>query len=179
MKISFWLGILLVMFSCSNVTKKAAVKPSLRSILLEQLRNTHTNKDWYIPLNTAVEGLTAEQANWSDNTDNHSIGQLVSHLTFWNERSLIAFHGNTLPDFSDNNEETFAAFNKDNWQQMMSKSDSIQTAWEKAVEQAGHDQLNKWSSSIANMCSHNAYHTGQIVYIRKKNGWWNKANGVK
>jgi hypothetical protein len=39
--------------------------------------------------------------------------------------------------------------------------------------------LNEWSSSIANMCSHNAYHTGQIVYIRKKNGWWQESKGVK
>src|SRR5438093_12383612 len=36
-------------------------KPAtLRSILLEQLRTTHNEKDWFVPINVAVEGLTAE-----------------------------------------------------------------------------------------------------------------------
>ena len=36
-------------------------KPAtLRSILLEQLRTTHNEKDWFVPIDIAVEGLTAE-----------------------------------------------------------------------------------------------------------------------
>jgi uncharacterized damage-inducible protein DinB len=175
MKKIFCIGLICILFCC-NDTKD---KPTLRSILIEQLQYTHNKADWYVPINTAIEGLTSEQANWSDSTDNHSIGQIVSHLAFWNERILIAFQGNTPPAYNDNNKETFTKFNKNNWQQTVNRLDSIQVLWEKAVEGATEKQLKDWSSSIANICSHNAYHTGQIVYIRKKNGWWDEAKGVK
>ena len=48
--------------------------PTLKSILLEQLRTTHNQKEWFVPANVAVEGLTAEQANWKDGKGNHSVG---------------------------------------------------------------------------------------------------------
>ena len=36
-------------------------KPAtLKGILLEQLRTTHNQKDWFVPANTAVEGLTSQ-----------------------------------------------------------------------------------------------------------------------
>ena len=39
---------------------------TLRSVLLEQLRTSHSEKDWFVPIDVAVEGLTAEQASWKD-----------------------------------------------------------------------------------------------------------------
>ena len=148
--------------------------PTIRTLLLEQLRYTHTEQDWFAPTNVALEGLTAEQSNWRDSTDNHSIGQLVSHLIFWNERVLNAFQGNTLPDFNDDNNVTFNQYDREQWPLAIKKLDSIQTEWEQMVVKASEEQLNGWSSSIANVCSHNAYHTGQIVYVRKRNGGWRK-----
>src|SRR4028119_2129220 len=112
MRILTCAGLVLILWGCS----KPKDKPTLRSILLEQLRYTHTKKDWYVPLADAVAGLTAEQANWSDSTDNHSIGQTVSHLAFWNERVLIAFQGHKPPAYNDNNQETFTRFDKNQWQ---------------------------------------------------------------
>jgi hypothetical protein len=103
----------------------------------------------------------------------------VSHLIFWNERNLIGFHGNTPPDFNGDNEATFKVLDEQGWERSIIKIDSVQTALEQAVEKATDDQLKQWSKSIANIASHNAYHTGQIVYIRKKNGWWDPEKGVK
>ncbi|PHN05188.1 DinB family protein [Flavilitoribacter nigricans] len=163
------------LLSCSPSEDQAAI----REILLEQLRNTHSNQDWFVPAQRAVQNLTAEQSNWKDSTANHSIGELVSHLIFWNERILIAFQGETPPDFNDDNEITFQLFDADQWQEAVRQLDSLQTKWEQVVEMATDEQLREWRSSIANICSHNAYHTGQIVYIRKKNGWWDNSAGVK
>jgi len=148
--------------------------PSIRNLLLEQLKHTHNKEDWFAPINMALEGVTAEQSIWRDNSENHSIGQLVSHLIFWNERVLNAFEGNTLPDFNDDNNTTFKQFEGEQWPLAIRKLDSIQTEWEQKVIAATEEQLNEWSSIIANVCSHNAYHTGQIIYIRKRNGWWRK-----
>lgn len=73
--------------------------PTLKSILLEQLRTTHNQKDWFVDANTAVAGLTPEQANWKDGSGNHSVGQLAYHLVFWNRQALAKFKGET-PDKS-------------------------------------------------------------------------------
>ena len=153
--------------------------PTVRSILLEQLKNTHTIPDWYVPLNDALDGLTAEQAHWTDSTENHSICQIASHLLFWNGRILTAFQGNTPPDFGDNNEVTFTRYCRGDWPETVKKLDSIQTQWERSIADATEEQLNVWSSEVANVSSHNAYHTGQIVYIRKRNGWWGASQGIK
>jgi hypothetical protein len=34
---------------------------TLRGVLLEQLRTTHSQEDWFVPAAIAVQGLTAEQ----------------------------------------------------------------------------------------------------------------------
>ncbi len=150
----------------------------VKSILLEQLRNTHTNEDWFVPLKDATTGLTAQQANWKDNTDNHSIGQLVSHLSFYSERVFSAFEANAMPDFAVKNEKTFIKLSDKNWEQAVKKLDSIQAQWYELVEKVTDEQIAEWGSTIANLCLHTAYHTGQIIYIRKKNGWWKSAEAT-
>src|ERR1700690_2149458 len=79
---------------------------TLRGILLEQLRTTHNEKDWFVPISVAVEGLTAEQATWKDGSGNHSVGQLTNHLLFWNRQELAKFTGQPPEKFSGNNDET-------------------------------------------------------------------------
>src|ERR1700726_3866214 len=83
---------------------------TLKSILLEQLRTTHNQKDWFVQVNVAVEGLTAEQAKWTDKSGNHSVGQLANHLLFLNSRELAKFKGEKPPAFDGNNDETFNSF---------------------------------------------------------------------
>ena len=55
-------------------------KPTLKSILLEQLRTTHDVQDWFVPIDSAIAGLTAQQANWTDGKGSHSIAQLRTIL---------------------------------------------------------------------------------------------------
>src|SRR5215472_1918338 len=83
-------------------------KPTtLREVLLAELRSTHTEAEWFVPVSTAVKGLTAEQANWADGKGNHSVGQLTYHLLFWNQRNLAVLKGEKLEKFGGNNDETF------------------------------------------------------------------------
>ena len=165
--IVFSFGILAI--GCAKKTEK----PNVKSLLLEQLKNTHTDKNWFVPTKVALKDLTYKQANKKDNTGNNSISELVSHMIFWNESNLLSFKGNTLADFNGNNDSTFRKYNEQEWKIAIKHLDSIQTAWEDILEYAIDDQLLEWSSEIANMSAHTAYHTGQIVYIRKQNGWWN------
>lgn len=52
--------------------------PTLKSVLLAQLKETHNKEAWFVPVKIAIEGLTPEQAAWKDAPENHSIVQLVN-----------------------------------------------------------------------------------------------------
>jgi len=154
-------------------------KPTLKSILLEELRSTHNKADWFVPANTAVEGLTPEQASWTDGKGNHSVGQLANHLVFWDGRSLAKFKGEEQAKFSGNNDETFNNFDSKQWADTVKRLDQVLTDWENAIEAADDKKLEEWAPTIANIATHNAYHIGQMIFVRKLQGVWNPDKGVK
>ncbi len=152
---------------------------SLRGVLLEQLRTTHNQKDWYVPVMVAVQGLTPEQANWTDGKGNHSVGQLTYHLLYWDRRALAQFNGEKPEKFSGNNDDTFNNFDSKQWSETVRQLDQVMTEWEKAVESADAAKLAKAASTIAHIGAHNAYHIGEMVYVRKEQGSWNPEMGVR
>lgn len=154
-------------------------EPTLKSILLEQLKTTHTDKDWFVPVNVALEGVTAEQANWTDGKGNHSIGQLAHHLLFWNGRVLAQFKGQDVTKFDGDNDKTFTNFDKKSWEAVVKDLDKVLADLEKFVEITDEDKLKQLYSTIAHIGTHNAYHTGQIIYTRKLQGAWDADKGVK
>jgi|SRR5215471_6436286 len=174
-----FLVFLLLSLSLAAYAQDQKPAPTLKSILLEQLRTTHNDKDWFVPANVAVAGITAEQASWTDGKGNHSIGQLAYHLIFWNRQELAKFKGQTPEKFSGDNNETFNAFDAKKWDATVKELDQVMTDWEKAVETADDAQLQKFSSMIAHVGTHNAYHVGQMVYIRRLQGSWDPEKGVK
>ena len=115
-----------------------------------------------------------EQSNWKDSKDNHSIGEIVSHLIFYNELMLKVFKGENYTDINDDeeNKETFKLYKGKDWQNAVVKLDSLQAEWENIAENATDEQIAEWNVEIANISAHTAYHLGQIIYIRKQNGWW-------
>jgi len=153
--------------------------PTLKTILLEQLRTTHNQKDWFVPANIAVAGLTPEQASWTDGKGNHSVGQLANHLIFWNQQALAKFKGEPPAKFSGNNDETFNSFDGKKWNATVQQLDEVLTAWEKAVEAADDNKIKASASTIAHIGAHNAYHIGQMIYVRKQAGNWDPEKGVK
>jgi uncharacterized damage-inducible protein DinB len=178
MKRALTLLMLAATFPLFAQDSKPAHPPTLRDILLEQLRSTHNTAEWFVPANTAVEGLTAEQASWTDGKGNHSVGQLAAHLIFWNRRNLERFKGEPVGKFT-NNDETFTSFDSKQWAATVKELDEVMSEWEKAVETADDEKLAKWASTIAHIGAHNAYHIGQMIYVRKEQGSWNPEKGVK
>jgi hypothetical protein len=131
-----------------------------------------------VPANTAVAGLTAEQASWTDQKGNHSVGQLAAHLVYWNQRNLARFRGEAVSKFN-NNDETFTSFDSARWNVTVRQLDEVMTAWEREVEAADEQKLKSWYSTIARIGAHNAYHIGQMIYVRKAQGSWDPEKGVK
>jgi uncharacterized damage-inducible protein DinB len=151
----------------------------LRSILLAELRSTHNSEEWFVPANIAVAGLTAEQASWTDGKGNHSVGQLAHHLVFWDKQSLAKLRGEAADKFSGNNEETFDKFDAKTWNETVKQLDQVLADLEKWVETADEAKLKASAQMLTHISTHNAYHIGQIIYVRKLQGVWNPKNGVK
>jgi uncharacterized damage-inducible protein DinB len=166
-------------FSVPALAQGKKPPTTLRGVLLEQLHTTHDNEDWFVPASVAVDGLTAEQAKWSPGAGNHSIGQLAYHIWYWDDRELQEFNGVKPAAFDGNNNETFDNFTPAQWTELVKKLNQVLADWEKAVESADDAKLAENASLIAHVGAHNAYHIGQILYVRKQQGVWDPNKGVK
>ena len=127
--------ILLFAFATSSKSLTAQ-SLTLKQVLLNQLKTTHNKEEWFAPLNVAIEGITAEQANWKPKGADHSIAELANHIIFWNQENLSKFLGEPVPKFSGNNNETFSPVTKESWPITVKRADSVLTAWENAIEAA-------------------------------------------
>ncbi|HEY4011067.1 MAG TPA: DinB family protein [Acidobacteriaceae bacterium] len=164
----------------------------LRSVLLEQLHSTHDKAEWFVPLDTAVAGLTPAQARWVPTAGGvhakagqmHSVAQLVAHLIYWNERSLAQLKGEKPATYSGNNEDTFVGYDVNQitpaeWTALVARMDRVLSGYEQFVQTATDTKLTASATRLAHVGTHNAYHTGEIVYVRKLQGSWNPDKGVK
>jgi uncharacterized damage-inducible protein DinB len=155
-------------------------KPAtLREVILAELRSTHISEEWFVPANIAVKGLTAEQARWTDGKGNHSVGQLAHHLVFWNRRNLARLKGETLEKFNGNNDETFEKFDSKTWNETVQQLDEVMNDLERWLATADEAKLKESAQVFTHISTHNAYHIGQIIYVRKEQGSWDPKNGVK
>ena len=169
-----------LLFSIIDSSKSQTVTTlTLKQVLLNQLKTTHNKEEWFAPLNIAIEGITPEQANWKEKGKDHSIAELTNHIIFWNQENLAKFLDQPVPNFSGDNNSTFTSVDKITWPITVRRADSVMINWENAIAAADEAKLQKWYDIIAHISTHNAYHTGQIVYIRKLQGSWNPDKGVK
>jgi hypothetical protein len=150
-----------------------------RDILVAELKSTHDQANWFVPLNNAIDGLTAKQASWRPAPDSHSVGELVHHLLYWNQRQLKTFKGENPGDRVKENKETFDKFEEANWADICKQLQQVMTEFESWVKTASDADLNAKMEVLTNISTHNAYHIGQMVYVRKLQGSWAAEKGVK
>lgn len=181
MRINTLLTVLVIMsgcFACEKVDSTTNADVT-KKVLLQQFKTTNDKQEWFVPLKNALDGVTAEQADWRDSSTNHSIGQLAHHLLFWNKRLLLSFNGKPVDEFKGDNTETFTAFSAETWDKTVASLDSVMTAIDKTIADADETRVKELYPTIANMNVHNAYHTGQIISVRKLQGSWDPEKGVK
>ena len=160
----------------------------LRGVLLTQLHSTHDKAEWFVPVDTAVANLSPDQARWTPKAGGpgqmHSVAQLVAHLVYWNENALATLHGQKPAAYSGNNEDTFVGYDVNKitaaeWTELVARYNRGMTGLEQWVQSANDADLAKGANMIAHVGAHNAYHTGEIVYVRKLQGSWDPSKGVK
>lgn len=156
----------------------------MKQLLLAQFRSTFNHADWFVPFQTAIEGLSEEQAFEKKDAAGHSIANLVQHLIFWNERYLNRLKGISGQEAVKDNAATFELPGSISWKELEEKANRLFHAWETALEHVEEKTLHSemtgipWPDIIGQICLHNAYHTGQILTLRKMQGNWNSSKGV-
>ncbi|MEK4441488.1 MULTISPECIES: DinB family protein [Niallia] len=152
-----------------------------KDVLQDQLLTNANDPSWYVSFSESVVNLTEEEAFWKPNDESNSIAEIVQHLLYWNETWQTRYkesHVNAVAPINDNNESfvipeniTFAALKKSllavllQWQDLLTQ--------EKVDNDViGFPETAKWWEVLSNLTTHNAYHIGQIVYIRKLQKSW-------
>lgn len=165
-----------------------------KDILLDQFSAIQDDPSWYVPLSTALDGLSANNANWHAGGTGHSVREIVNHLSFWNERWLQRFNGTTSTNEIDN-DATFVSqvqlskhFDESEWRSLVLRLNTVLSDWRKTIGECTEEELIQpvpnvafnapWWAVISNLGTHNVYHIGQIVYVRKLQGSWDDSKGI-
>jgi DinB superfamily len=149
-----------------------------KDFFLEQLIVCHNESNWFVSFQNAISGLTAEQASWKNNQMTNSIWEIVNHLIFYNQKHLNRLKDNPVTTEIDSNDSTFRNIEELSWDSTVTLMDDMMSDWINTIKECSEETFNRWASYLVNLTIHMAYHTGQIVHIRKEQGSWDLKQGV-
>ncbi|MBB6674803.1 DinB family protein [Cohnella nanjingensis] len=143
---------------------------------------TYDQEDWFPPLKDALNGVTAAQADWRPEGEAaNTIRATVHHLVFYKERFLQALQtGDAGYPPGLTNDDTFRADGTDeaSWTAVRARLEAAHRSLRALLGAMTESDLEKrvpktetgqWFMSLI---AHDAYHTGEIVQIRKLQGSW-------
>ncbi len=146
--------------------------------LLEVLDSTFEKESWYVPFRNAIEGLTPEQAIWKPFGEaTNTIWENVNHLIYYKERLVANLEGSEWTSNLDGN-ETFYLTNQSNddkeWKKVVERSENAQHNLRQVMSTISDRDLdqNSLERKLLDIMLHDAYHTGQIIQLRKMQGSW-------
>jgi uncharacterized damage-inducible protein DinB len=152
-----------------------------KDVLADQLLANANDPSWYIPFSGSVENLSEEEAFWKPNEDSNSIAEIVQHLLYWNQTWQTRYqksHVNAVPSIGNNNNsfiipehQTFTDLKKQLLEVLL-RWQGLLTEEKVESEVNGFPEHVEWWAVLGNISTHNAYHIGQIIYIRKLQNSW-------
>ena len=139
-----------------------------RETIVKLWNEAWTSGLWAAAWSKSVEGLTAAQATWQPTPQRHSIWQIVEHMIFWRETGLARAAGGPQPSDDEIAKRNFP-----------SPAGPTDAAWQTLVKRFRETQ-ERVAAAIANpkipldrfpyLLAHDAYHIGQINYVRALQG---------
>lgn len=145
--------------------------------LKEQHKFSYYEEDWYPPLRIALEGLSAKQATWRPAGESvNTIWETLNHILYFKERLICEIEGrmNEFNKMSEN-DLTFTEGDHDDdyaWEQIVSKVEEVHSRLKQTISSLQEAELTRFEEAIFGVIRHDAYHTGQIIQIRKLQGSW-------
>lgn len=153
----------------------------LQDVLLDQFLANANDPSWYLPFTEAVQNISEEEAFWKPAEDSHSIAEIVQHLIYWNETWQLRYQKSDFKAVESNkdNDKSFVIPKNKMFNELRERLLEVLLLWqdlltEKQLESKvkGFPVPAKWYELLGNSITHNAYHIGQIVYIRKLQKSW-------
>lgn len=160
---------------------------TLKELLIDQFDSTYDTNAWFVTIRNAVEGITAEQADWKPaGAEASSIRGFLTHVYYYNFAYLQRFKLGDYEYTKKDNDETFET--EKSWEQEIADFDAMMQEWRSELKNAADSKFDElvpnrtdgatWTDILGCMMTHNAYHAGEIVLLRKLQGSWNKEQGV-
>lgn len=152
-----------------------------KDVLADQLLANANDPSWYAPFSESVKNLSEEEAFWKPNENSNSIAEIVQHLLYWNQTWQTRYqksHVNAVPSIG-NNDKSFIIPEHQTFTDLKKQLLEVLLQWqglltEEKVESEvnGFPEHVEWWEVLGNVSTHNAYHIGQIIYIRKLQNSW-------
>ncbi|WP_113928024.1 DinB family protein [Bacillus sp. P14.5] len=147
-----------------------------RDTLLHLLDTTYDKENWYAPFKFAIEGLTAEQAEWQPVGEaTKTIWENVNHLIYYKERLTAEVEGREWTNNLDG-DETFSLTdsNTSEWVEVVERAESAHLNLRRALSSVSDSDPDQdaFEEKLLDIMMHDAYHTGQIIQLRKLQGSW-------
>lgn len=166
---------------------KQVISMNRKDIVLHLWDTTYDVEGWHPPLKDALENLDHEGALWRPHKDAHNIWELLNHLICYKDRFICRLEDKSFePDITDN-EQTFQrgiGTTEEEWQGRVSHLAHIQTVIRDKVSALSDTDLDKplpdapIGGQMLSLASHDSYHTGQIMFLRKLQGLWPQKRDV-
>ncbi|WP_404452024.1 DinB family protein [Virgibacillus necropolis] len=152
-----------------------------KDVLSDQLSANANEKSWYVPFSLSVKNLTEEEAFWKANEENNSIAEIVQHLIYWNKTWQTRYKESRVHAVPTvrNNDSTFMISKNNTFDELHKQLLEILLYWQELLQEIQLESDvqgipdSKWWEILASVTTHNAYHIGQIIYIRKMQKSWN------
>ncbi|MBP2242767.1 putative damage-inducible protein DinB [Cytobacillus eiseniae] len=155
--------------------------PHVKDLLSDQFLANANDPSWYLPFSDSVKNLSEEDAYWKPNEDCNSIAEIVQHLLYWNETWQTRYEQSYVQAVPalENNNESFVLSETEHFTVLCERLLTVLLKWQDLLtEEKVETDVNgfpvkaKWWEILGNAMTHNAYHIGQIIYIRKLQKSW-------
>lgn len=140
----------------------------------------------HIPITRALSDINAELASTRTTGAPYTIYQLLKHMGYWQEFLLTYLEGGK-PELPSHVMDSWPTADRpeseEEWETIVQ---SFLQGVERACEIARTSQLDEIlekfptetkASILRNIASHNSYHLGEIVLLRRMNGAWPPPGG--
>jgi len=158
-----------------------------KQIALHLWDTAYDVEGWHPPLKDALHSLSSEQALWRPDAASHNIWELLNHIICYKDRFLCRLEGRTFDPAITDNEQTFLrglGSTEEEWQQRLSHLAKLQGAVRNRIADLSDADFDNplpdapVGAQVLSLASHDSYHTGQIMLIRKLQLSWPQTREV-
>jgi len=151
-----------------------------KSLLLTYWQLAAEAEGWYPPYADALREVDVHLAKWRPHgVAANTIWETVVHVTHFKERLLRRMEGQPDRQISDNDDTFVVTGNAEaDWQDAVARLFAAHVALRAALERMDEGDLDEprpeesLIKQFSDLIVHDAYHTGQIILIRKLKGAW-------